>query len=76
MHVLLIVSVTMCQLQGTPEKCGVIGYYRLLSIELCVLSIELYVMQNLHTITMVTRLVAMEIPAHAQCVPGPFFSSS
>ena len=47
---------------GTPEKCGVIGYY-------CIFSIyQLYVMQNPRMITMATRWVTMETPAHARAV--------
>ena len=52
--------------RGTPEKCGVIGYY-------CILSI--YHPYNctscrtcLQMITMVTRRVTMETPAHARAV--------
>ena len=47
----------------TPEKPGGIGYY--ISYTLCLSSIELHVMQNPRAITMVTRPVAMEMPAHA-----------
>ena len=43
--------------QRTLEKCGLIGYY-------CIL----YVMQNLQMITMVTRPVTIETPAHARAV--------
>ena len=41
---------------------------RILSYTLRLSSIELYVMQNLRTITMVMRPVTMETPAHARVV--------
>ena len=55
--------------RGTPEKCGVIGY----SIVYASLIVHriVYVMQNQvnpRTITVVTRPVAMETPAHARTV--------
>ena len=50
---------------GDPRK---MWGNRILSYTLRLSSIELYVMQNPRTITMVTRLVAMEIPAHARAV--------
>ena len=37
--------------RGTLAKCGEIGYYRIAT--LCLFSIQLYIMQNPQTITMV-----------------------
>ena len=50
---------------GDPRK---MWGNRILSYTLRLLSIELYVMQNPRTITMVTRWVTMEIPAHEHAV--------
>ena len=50
---------------GDPRK---MWGNRILSYTLYVSPIELYVMQNPQTITMVTRLIAMDTPAHARAV--------
>ena len=50
---------------GDPRK---MWGNRILSYTLRLSPIELYVMQNLRMITMVTRPVAMEIPAHVRGV--------
>ena len=50
---------------GDPRK---MWGNRILSYTLRLSSIELYVMQNPRTITMVTRPVAMDTPAHARSV--------